>query len=339
MPTVAELAALVGGDCSSDAASVEIHGLAALDAAAAGEISFFSNPRYAADLRTTAASAVLVPHDFVGETPAACIRVDNPSSAFAAITAALLNSPQAPPPGIHPSAVVYQGAEVAPDASVGASAVIMPGAKVGARTVVMAGSYVGADARLGADCLLHPHAVLREQCLLGDRVILHPGVVVGSDGFGYDTRDGRHHKIAQSGIVVVGNDVEIGANTTIDRARFGRTVIGEGTKIDNLVMIAHNVVIGKHCIICAQVGIAGSAQIGNYVVLAGQAGIVGHIKIGDGAIVGAQSGVSNDIEPKSLVVGSPPRPAGQWKRSIVRIDRLGELYDRVKKLEKKLGVG
>jgi len=339
MPTVAELAALVGGEYSPATASLEIHGLAALDAAAAGEISFFSNPRYASDLRTTGASAVLVPLDFTGETPAACIRVENPSGAFTAITAAFLQPPVAPSPGIHPSAVVHPGAEVAPDASVGATAVIMPGAKVGPRTVVMAGSYVGRDARLGADCLLHPQAVVREECLVGDRVILHSCTVIGSDGFGYDTRDGRHHKIAQSGIVVVENDVEIGANTTIDRARFGRTVIGEGTKIDNLVMIAHNVVIGKHCIICAQVGIAGSAQIGNYVVLAGQAGIVGHIKIGDGAIVGAQSGVSNDIEPKVLVVGSPPRPAGQWKRSIVRIDRLGELYERVKKLEQKLGEG
>ncbi|MFM8788762.1 MAG: UDP-3-O-(3-hydroxymyristoyl)glucosamine N-acyltransferase, partial [Chthoniobacterales bacterium] len=199
------------------------------------------------------------------------------------------------------------------------------------------GSFVGRDARVGEDCLLHPGAMLCHGCTLGDRVILQPGVVVGSDGFGYDTRDGRHHKIPQSGIVVIENDVEIGANTTIDRARFGRTVIGEGTKIDNLVMIAHNVVIGKHCIVCAQVGIAGSAQIGNYVILAGQAGIVGHLKIGDGAIVGAQTGVSNDVEPGARVVGSPPRPIGEWKRSIVRVDKLGELYDRVKKLEAKLG--
>jgi UDP-3-O-[3-hydroxymyristoyl] glucosamine N-acyltransferase len=201
----------------------------------------------------------------------------------------------------------------------------------------MAGGYVGSGARLGTDCLLHPHAVVQHGCQLGDRVILHSGVVVGSDGFGYDTRDGRHLKIPQSGIVVVENDVEIGANTTIDRARFGRTVIGEGTKIDNLVMIAHNVVIGKHCIVCAQVGIAGSAQIGDYVILAGQAGLVGHIKVGDGAIVGAQTGVSNDIEPGARVVGSPPRPIGEWKRSIVRVDRLAELYNRVKKLEQRAG--
>jgi UDP-3-O-[3-hydroxymyristoyl] glucosamine N-acyltransferase len=336
MPTVSELAALVGGEVLSGADTV-INGPAALDAAQTGEISFFSHPRYASDLKTTRASAVLVPRDFDGETSAACIRVENPSGAFTRITAEFVREPSGPPAGIHPSAVVHGGAQVAPDASVGDNVVIMAGAVVGSGSIVMAGSYVGENARIGSGCLLHPHAVVRHGCILGDRVILHPGVVVGSDGFGYDTRDGRHFKIPQSGIVVVENDVEIGANTTIDRARFGRTVIGEGTKIDNLVMIAHNVVIGKHCIVCAQVGIAGSAQIGNYVILAGQAGIVGHIKIGDGSIIGAQTGVSNDIEPGARVVGSPPRPIGQWKRSIVRVDKLGELYERVKALETKLG--
>jgi UDP-3-O-[3-hydroxymyristoyl] glucosamine N-acyltransferase len=337
MPTVSQLAALVGGEVFSGPGDAVVDGPAALDTARAGEISFFSHPRYAADLKTTKATAVLVPRDFAGETSAACIRVDNPSGAFARITAEFLREPESAAPGIHPSAIVHGGAQVAPDASIGENVVIGAGAVVGARTVVMAGSYVGPNARLGADCLLHPHAVLRHDCILGDRVILHPGAVVGSDGFGYDTRDGKHHKIPQSGIVVVENDVEIGANTTIDRARFGRTVIGEGTKIDNLVMIAHNVVIGKHCIVCAQVGIAGSAQIGNYVILAGQAGIVGHIKIGDGSIIGAQTGVSNDVEPGARVVGSPPRPVGQWKRSIVRVDKLGELYDRVKALEARVG--
>jgi len=337
MPTVSELAALVGGEVFSGPGDAVIDGPAALDTARPGEISFFSHPRYAADLKTTKATAVLVPRDFAGETSAACIRVDNPSGAFARITAEFLREPEPAAPGIHPSAIVHAGAQVTPDASIGENVVIGAGAVVGPRTVVMAGSYVGPNARLGADCLLHPHAVLRHDCILGDRVILHPGAVVGSDGFGYDTRDGKHHKIPQSGIVVVENDVEIGANTTIDRARFGRTVIGEGTKIDNLVMIAHNVVIGKHCIVCAQVGIAGSAQIGNYVILAGQAGIVGHIKIGDGSIIGAQTGVSNDVEPGARVVGSPPRPVGQWKRSIVRVDKLGELYERVKALEAKVG--
>ena len=337
MPTVSELAALVGGEVFSGSGDTAIHGPAALDSARPGEISFFAHPRYAADLKTTKASAVLVPLDFTGETPAACIRVDNPSGAFTRITREFVREPEPPPAGAHPSAVIHPGAQVAADASIGEQAVVMPGAVIGPRSIVMAGGYVGRQARIGADCLLHPHAVVRHDCVLGDRVILHPGVVIGSDGFGYDTQDGRHVKIPQSGIVVVENDVEIGANTTIDRARFGRTVIGEGTKIDNLVMIAHNVVIGKHCIVCAQVGIAGSAQIGNYVILAGQAGLVGHIKVGDGAIVGAQTGVSNDVEPGARVVGSPPRPIGEWKRSIVRVDRLAELYERVKKLEQRAG--
>jgi len=337
MPTVAELSALVGGEHAADHGSVTITGPAALADAQPGEISFFGHPRYAADLKVTKASAVLVPRDFAGETPAACLRVDDPSAAFTLVTRQFIRPPVPPSPGVHPSAVVDPSAQIAPDACVQAQAVIEADAVIGAGTVIGAGSYVGRAARLGAACLLHPQVAVREQCHVGDRVILHTGVVVGSDGFGYDTKEGRHHKIPQIGCVIIGDDVEIGANTTIDRARFGRTVIGEGTKIDNLVMIAHNVVIGRHCIICAQVGISGSTQIGDYVVLAGQAGLVGHIKVGDGAIVGAQSGLSNDLEPKAIVVGSPPRPIGEWKRSIVRIDRLAELYSRVKKLEQRAG--
>jgi len=335
MPTVAELAALVGGDCPPGGGSVTVTGPAALDEARAGEISFFGHPRYAADLKTTKASAVLVPRAFAGETPAVCIRVDDPSAAFTVVTQQFLPASVPPEPGVHPSAVVDCSARIAPGACVQARAVVEAGATVGAGSVIGAGSFVGRNSTIGAGCFLHAHAVVREDCEIGDRVILHCGAVVGSDGFGYDTKNGRHDKIPQIGRVVVGNDVEIGANTTIDRARFGRTVIGEGTKIDNLVMIAHNVVIGKHCIICAQVGISGSTRIGDYVVLAGQAGLVGHIKVGNGAIVGAQSGLSNDLEPKDIVVGSPPRPIGDWKRTVIRIDKLGQLYDRVKKLEER----
>lgn len=337
MPTVAELAALVGGQHPSDRASVAITGPANLAGAQPGEISFFGHPRYASDLKATKASAVLVPRDFAGETGAACIRVDDPSAAFTVITQQFVPAPSAPPAGIHPSATVDPSARIAPDAGIQAQAVVEADAVIGAGSCVGAGSYVGRGAKIGAGCLLHPHSVVREGCVLGDRVVLHSGAVVGSDGFGYDTKNGRHEKIPQIGIVVVGNDVEIGANTTIDRARFGRTVIGEGTKIDNLVMIAHNVVVGRHCIICAQVGISGSTEIGDYVVLAGQAGLVGHIKVGDGAIVGAQSGLSNDLAPKSIVVGSPPRPIGEWKRTVIRIDKLGQLYERVKKLEERAG--
>lgn len=337
MLTIAEIAASVGGNFPPEAASVTITGPATLATAQAGEISFFSHPRYAPDLRTTRAAAVLVPHDFSGETPAVCIRVENPSSSFTKITEKFCPAPIVPPPGIHPTATIAPGAQIAPDACIQAQAVIEEGAIIGARSIIGAGVFLGRGVVIGADCLLHPRAVVREHCTLGDRVTLHSGVVIGGDGFGYDTREGRHHKIPQTGHVAIENDVEIGANSTVDRARFGRTVIGEGTKIDNLVMIAHNVVIGKHCIICAQVGISGSTEIGDYVILAGQAGIVGHIKIGSGSIIGAQSGVSNDVEPKARLVGSPPRPIGEWKRMVVRIDRLADLYNRVKKLEEHLG--
>lgn len=335
MPTVAEIAASVGGEFPPEAASVSITGPAALAAAQPGEIAFFAHPRYAPDLRATRASAVLVPKDFEGGTPAVCIRVDNPSSAFTKVTEKFRPAPETPPPGIHPAATIAPGARIAPDACVQAQAVIEEGAVIGPRSIIGAGAFIGRGASVGEDCLLHPRVVVREHCILGNRVILHGGAVIGGDGFGYDTRGGRHHKIPQMGNVVVEDDVEIGANSTVDRARFGRTVIGEGTKIDNLVMIAHNVVIGKHCIICAQVGISGSTEIGDYVILAGQAGIVGHIKIGPGVIIGAQSGVSNDVEPKARLVGSPPRPIGEWKRTVVRIDRLPELYARVKKLEER----
>jgi UDP-3-O-[3-hydroxymyristoyl] glucosamine N-acyltransferase len=337
MSTLTELAALVGGDFPSEHGSLILTGPAALADALEGEISFFGHPRYATDLRTTRASVVLVPRDFSGETSAVCLRVDNPSAAFTLITQEFVPAPELPLPGVHASAVVASTASVSAGATVQPQAVIEDGAIIGDGSVIGAGCFIGRGVRIGSGCLLHPHVVIREACVLGDRVILHSGVVIGADGFGYDTRDGKHHKIPQSGNVVVENDVEIGANTTVDRARFGRTVIGEGTKIDNTVMIAHNVVIGRHCIICAQVGISGSARINDYVVLAGQVGVVGHITIGAGSIIGAQAGVSNDIDPKSILVGSPPRPIGEWKRTVVRIDRLGQLYDRVKKLETKLG--
>ena len=339
MLSLAEIAVAVGGELPTDCAEIQISGVAALADARPGEISFYWHPRYAADLRATKASAVLVPRDFDGDCPAVCLRVDNPSAAFMAVTPKFIPQQAPPRAGIHPSAVIAPDAKISSDATVHALAVVGEGALIGAGSVIGSGCQIGAGAKIGSGCILHPNSVVRDGCILGDRVILQSGAVIGSDGFGYNTdpATGRHTKIPQIGIVVIEDDVEIGANSTVDRARFGRTVIGEGTKIDNMVMIAHNVVVGKHCIICAQVGIAGSAEIGNHVIIAGQAGIVGHIKIGDGAILGAQCGVSNDIAPKARVVGGPPRPVGEWKRTVVRIDRLGELYSRVKKLEEKAG--
>ena len=183
---------------------------------------------------------------------------------------------------------------------------------------------------------MYAGSIVRERCILGNRVILQPGAVIGSCGFGYELKEGRHVKIPQTGIVEIGDDVEIGANATVDRARFGRTVIGEGSKIDNLVQIAHNVQVGPHTIICSQVGIAGSTRVGSYVTLAGQVGLAGHLEIGDKAIIGAQSGLSKNVPPGSMVIGAPAKPMKDWKQSNFYISQLGKLFERVKELERKL---
>jgi UDP-3-O-[3-hydroxymyristoyl] glucosamine N-acyltransferase len=201
--------------------------------------------------------------------------------------------------------------------------------------VLYAQCYVGHGTHLGADCLIYPQVVLRENISLGKRVIIHSGTVIGSDGFGYDTVDGKHVKIPQVGSVLIEDDVEIGANVTIDRARFDRTVIGEGTKIDNLVQIAHNVITGKHCFIVSQSGVAGSTQLGNYVILAAQAGLVGHIEIGDGAIVAAQSGVSHSIKAGEQVFGSPAQPIKKAFRNNAHVQRLDKYVETIKDLKKR----
>jgi UDP-3-O-[3-hydroxymyristoyl] glucosamine N-acyltransferase len=231
---------------------------------------------------------------------------------------------------------------IAPDARVGEGASIGPhctverGARVGARTVLMAGCYVGAEAAIGDDGYLYPNVVVREECVVGDRVVIHPGTVIGSDGFGFAFDAGRYHKVPQVGNVVVGDDVEIGANVTIDRATTDSTRIGHGSKIDNLVQIGHNVVIGEHCIVVAQVGISGSTRLEDYVTIAGQAGIVGHVVIGRGAQVGAQSGVTKSVPAGSQWFGYPAAPLSLFKRINAYIQRLPDLFRRTKALEERL---
>ena len=228
---------------------------------------------------------------------------------------------------MHPETTLGEGVFI------GAYAVIEPGAKIGARSSISAHAYVGHGVQIGEDCRIYPHVTIRERCTLANRVILHPGVVIGADGFGYELRDGAHQKIPQTGIVQIENDVEIGANSTVDRARFGRTWIRKGTKIDNLVQIAHNVTVGENSILCAQVGISGSTRVGNFVTLAGKVGVNGHIEIGDGAIIGAMSGVPKSIKPGAIVIGAPARPMKDYKISLALLNRLAALFDRVKKLE------
>jgi UDP-3-O-[3-hydroxymyristoyl] glucosamine N-acyltransferase len=335
--TVQEIAALVSGQSvSGQHGEKKIHGAAAIAEAEEGQITFFGNIKYLAQVKASRATAVLVPLDFAEDIPAIAIRVANPSLAFAQLLEKF-----APPaiefaPGIHPAAVIGKGVILGDKVSIQAFVVIEDGAQIGANTVIGAHGYVGHEARIGQGCKLAPRVTVGARCQVGNRVIVHSGAVVGSDGFGFELFDGRHVKIPQIGIVQIDDDVEIGANTTIDRARFGRTWIQEGTKIDNLVQIAHNVVVGKHCILVSQTGISGSTRLGNYVTLAGQVGIVGHIEIGDLAIVAAKSGVSKSVPAKDVVFGYPAGPIQEYKEKLACVARLPKLYTRVKKLEQVL---
>lgn len=333
--TVSELAELLGGTIHGDSGKA-ITGIASIADAGEGDLTFFGNLKYLPALKQCKATAALVPENFSEEILAVQIRVANPSLAFSQVVEKL-----APPPiqfsrGIHPTATIGSDVAISETASIQPYAVIESGVKIGNGTVIGAHCYIGHRSTIGENCLFYPHVTLREDSKLGDRVILHSGVVVGSDGFGFEMENGRHVKIPQTGNVQIDNDVEIGANTTIDRARFGRTWIQEGTKTDNQIQIAHNVVVGKHSIIVSQTAIGGSAQLGNYVTLGGKTGVAGHIKIGDQAVVGAKSGVIKDVPPKAIMLGYPAIPIREQKRIESYTKRLEKLFARVKQLEKQL---
>jgi len=334
--TVDELLRLIGEGRLEGQSTAPVTGIAALKTAQPGDLAFLGNLKYKADVPACRASVILLPDDYEGHPPAgqAYIRLAKPSLALARVCRELerLLWPK-PPAGIHPSAIVHREAKVDDAASIGPQCVIEAGATIGAGTVLQAQVYVGREAVIGAECWLMPHVAVLEYCFLGRRVRLHSGVVIGSDGFGYDTHQGRHEKIPQIGRVVIEDDVEIGANTTIDRARFSESRIGEGTKIDNLVQIAHNVVMGKHCLIVAQVGISGSTTLGDYVVVGGQAGLIGHLHIGTGSQIGAQSGVIHDLAPKSFVRDSPSMPYLLAQKVHVLKGRLPELFKRLASVE------
>jgi UDP-3-O-[3-hydroxymyristoyl] glucosamine N-acyltransferase len=336
--TVSELAALVGGQLASGAdGSVRITGVAALAEAEPGEVTFFGNARYLPQLRLTKAAAALVPAGFAESVPPICIRCENPTLAFSKVIDMFAPPPVRFAPGIHPTAVLGRNVRIGEDASIQPYAVIEDDATIGARTCIGAHSYVGHAAKIGTDCHIHPRVTIGFRCVLGNRVIIHSGAVLGSDGFGFELQQGRHAKVPQIGIVQVDDDVEIGANSAIDRARFGRTWIGEGTKIDNLVQIAHNVVVGKHCILCGLTGVSGSTKLGDYVTLAGQVGTVGHVEIGSGVVVGAQSGVNKSLPDKQIFMGTPAVPAKEWREQVAHIHSLHKLKARVARLEQLLG--
>jgi len=334
--TLSELAGRVGFPVDPELTGVNIKGVASLSEAQEGDLSFFADPRYTKALRSSRATAVLVPADFSEKCDPVTVPVDDPAGTFAEILK--LFAPPAPEfsPGIHPTAVVHPDAKVDSSVCIGPCAVVDAGVVIGARTIVGSHCYLGQNVVVGEGCHFHPHVVICHGCFIGNNVILHPSVVIGSDGFGYEFRNGCHVKIPQTGIVVVEDDVEIGAGSTIDRARFGRTCIGRGSKIDNLVQIGHNVVIGPHTILCAQVGISGSTRVGSYVTMAGKAGVNGHIEVGDRATIAAMSGVTKTVEPGEVLVGLPARPMKTFKKNFVQLANIQKLYDRVKQLEQRL---
>jgi len=334
--TLKELAGLCGGELRGDPGQ-KISGAASLSEAGPGEITFYADPRYMSRLRKTGASAVFVPLEFSEQTTAAQIRVANPSKAFEQVVLKLAPKPIAFAAGIHPTAVVDPTAKIGKGVSIQPHAVIDSGTVIDDNTVIGAGSYVGHESTIGASCLIYPNVTIRERTRIGARVVIHSGAVIGADGFGFESVEGRYQKIPQVGIVQIDDDAEIGANTTIDRARFGRTWIQEGVKIDNLVQIAHNVIIGKHSIIAAQTGISGSTRVGEKVMMAGQVGVIGHLTIDDHTIIAAQGAISKALAGGAWF-GSPAVPLPEAKRQIAWIHRLGKLFDRVKALEKKLGL-
>ena len=332
--TAAEIAIIVQGEVLGDG-NMPLTGLSSADAAKAGDLTFAEKePQFlAAELGE--AAAILAPPAFASSRKLV-IRVPNARIAFAKVLP-LFHPPDSYPPGIDPSAKVAASAQIDPTAHVGPHCVIGEGVQIGPRSVLMGGNHLRKDARIGEDARLYPNVVLYERTWIADRVTIHSGTVIGSDGYGYVFDTGFHRKVLQVGNVIIHSDVEIGANSAIDRGALDPTVIGAGTKIDNLVHIAHNVVIGRHCLIMGQVGFAGSTHLGDYSVVASQSGIAGHLKLGPQSTVGAKSGVMRDIPAGGTVLGIPAMPDKQTKRQWIAMQQLPEVIRRVRELEKLVG--
>jgi UDP-3-O-[3-hydroxymyristoyl] glucosamine N-acyltransferase len=344
--TVEQLAALVGGQVHGDGALV-LHAARALNEAGPRDVSFLENERSLRHFKGCRARVLVVPtalaarrEELLAEdgTPLTLIAVRDALLAFSAIVQHLHGRPELPPHGIDPLASVHPSAAFGPDVSIHAFAVVGAGSVLGARCRLHPGAVVGHNCRLGDDVVLYPHAVLYDDTILGNRVIVHAGAVLGADGFGYRLHDGRHVKVPQLGHVEVGDDVEIGACTTIDRGTFQPTRVGAGTKIDNLVMIAHNCQIGRHNLFVSQVGIAGSSSTGDYVVLAGQVGIADHVQIHDRAVIGARSGLFRDVPAGERMLGTPARPERDEKRIMLSLEKLAEVCRDVRRLKRAAGL-
>src|SRR5579871_3986820 len=312
----------------------EIRGLNGIEQAGPGDLTFVSNPKYAALARTTKASAVIVSEDFPA-IPASMLRAKNPYLSFAQALE-MFHAPQRYAPGIHPTAVVHASAKIGVNAHLGPYVVIDENVEIGANAVLLAHVVIYRGVQIGQNFFAHSHAVVRENCRIGNNVLLQNGVVIGADGFGFaKTAQGSWHKIPQPAPVVIGDDVEVQANSCIDRASVGETRIGRGVKVDNLVQVGHGSHVGEDALLCAQVGLAGSTEIGNKVILTGQVGVVGHCKVGDGAIVTPQSGVAGDIKAGATVSGAPAVDHKAWLKYSAILPRLPEIWRAVRGLSKK----
>ena len=331
--TAAQIAEQLRGEVLGDAA-VQLTGFAQANNARPGDLTFAEKETHFAAAEAGDASAILVSEPFTS-TKKVLIRVKNARVAVARLLP-LFFPPDQEPAGIHPTAVIDPTATIDPTAHIGAHCVVKAGVKIGARSVLLGGNHLGKDTHLGDDVCLFPNVIIYPRTQIGHRVAIHAGTVIGSDGYGYVLDEGRHRKMLQVGNVIIHDDVEIGANAAIDRGALGSTVIGQGTKIDNLVHVAHNVVIGRHCLVMGQVGFAGSTTLGDYVVIASQSGIAGHLKLGHQSMVGAKSGVMRDIPDKGVVLGYPAFPDKEAKRQIIAVSQLPDLIKRMRALEKQV---
>jgi UDP-3-O-[3-hydroxymyristoyl] glucosamine N-acyltransferase len=311
--------------------ALPIHRVASLDDAVDGDITFLSNPRLAKKVKSTGASALIV-REYLEGVPCSLVLVSDPHFAFARLLALFYPAPPRPV-GVDPKASVHPTATLGEGVTLGPFVVVEEGVKIGAKTTLCAGVVICAQSEIGDETFVYPNVTVREGVKIGNRVIIHPNSVIGSDGFGFVPHQGRHFKVPQVGRVVIEDDVEIGAGVTIDRATLGNTVIGRGTKINNLVQIGHNVEIGEHCIIVAQVGISGSVRIGNRVTLAGQVGVAGHLSIGDQTVVAAKSVVTKDIPAKRNVAGFPAFDHVEWRKATALFPHLPDFRKKIRTLE------
>ena len=331
--TAAQIAQQFRGEVLGDG-SIQLSGFASADCARAGDLTFADSQAYIAAVEQSQASAILVSGN-LASTKKVTIRVPNVRVAVARLLP-IFFPPDEPVPGIHPTASIAASAQFDPTAQIGPHCIVGAQVRVGTRSVLMGGNHIARDCQIGDDTCLFPNVVLYSKTQVGNRVTIHAGTIIGSDGYGYVFDEGKHRKVLQVGRVIIHDDVEIGANSAIDRGALGDTIIGQGTKIDNLVHVAHNVAMGRHCLVMGQVGFAGSTQLGDYCVVASQSGIAGHLKLGKQVTVGAKSGVMRDIPDGETVLGVPAAPDKQTKRQMIALTQLPELIRRTRELERQL---